>query len=269
MFSRFFINRPIFATVVSLFFVLAGLISLQVLPIAEFPDIVPPEVQVSARYPGASAETIAQTVAAPIEQKINGVENMIYMRSVSAGRRQPGHLTVSFESRHRPRPEHLQRQQPRAGRRVVPARGSPPPGRHRQARSRRACSWSWPWEARTTATTRWTSETTRWSTSSRVEASARRRRRRGLRLAATTPSASGCARQAGHLGLTPTTWAPHAVSEPERPVRRGRHRQRAPAEPVEMTYTVDHPGPHDGPRAIRITSSCAPTTTAASCAWAT
>jgi hydrophobe/amphiphile efflux-1 (HAE1) family protein len=96
MFSRFFINRPIFATVVSLFFVLAGLISLQVLPIAEFPDIVPPEVQVSARYPGASAETIAQTVAAPIEQKINGVEDMIYMRSVSAG---DGSLaiTVSFE----------------------------------------------------------------------------------------------------------------------------------------------------------------------------
>jgi hydrophobe/amphiphile efflux-1 (HAE1) family protein len=96
MFSRFFINRPIFATVVSLFIVLAGLLSLRALPIAEFPDIVPPEVQVSARYPGASAETIAQTVAAPLEQKINGVEDMIYMRSVSAG---DGSLniTVSFE----------------------------------------------------------------------------------------------------------------------------------------------------------------------------
>ena len=77
MFSRFFINRPIFATVLSLFIVLAGLLSLRILPIAEFPDIVPPEVQVSARYPGASAETIAQTVAAPLEQKINGVDNML------------------------------------------------------------------------------------------------------------------------------------------------------------------------------------------------
>jgi len=96
MFSRFFINRPIFATVLSLFIVLAGALSLRILPIAEFPDIVPPEVQVSARYPGASAETIAQTVAAPLEQKINGVDDMLYMRSVSAG---DGSLTitVSFE----------------------------------------------------------------------------------------------------------------------------------------------------------------------------
>ncbi len=85
MFSRFFITRPVFATVVSLIIVLAGALSLQVLPVAEFPEIVPPEVSVSATYPGASAEVIAQTVAAPLEQKINGVENMLYMRSVNSG----------------------------------------------------------------------------------------------------------------------------------------------------------------------------------------
>ncbi len=96
MFSRFFINRPIFATVVSLFIVLAGAMAMRVLPVAEFPEIVPPEVNVRAAYPGASAATIAQTVAAPLEQKINGVEHMLYMRSVSAG---DGSLniTVSFE----------------------------------------------------------------------------------------------------------------------------------------------------------------------------
>ena len=83
MFSRFFITRPIFATVVSLVIVLAGALSMRVLPVAEFPEIVPPEVSVSASYPGASAEVIAQTVAAPLEQKINGVEDMLYMRSVT------------------------------------------------------------------------------------------------------------------------------------------------------------------------------------------
>lgn len=92
MFARFFVNRPVFATVLSVVIVLAGLLAIKVLPIAEFPDIVPPEVEVSASYPGASAEVIAQTVAAPIEQKVNGVEDMLYMRSVSAG---DGSLTLS------------------------------------------------------------------------------------------------------------------------------------------------------------------------------
>lgn len=92
MFSRFFITRPIFATVVSLVIVLAGALSMRVLPVAEFPEIVPPEVSVSASYPGASAEVIAQTVAAPLEQKINGVEDMLYMRSVNSG---DGTLTLT------------------------------------------------------------------------------------------------------------------------------------------------------------------------------
>lgn len=81
---RFFIDRPIFASVVSLAIVLFGAIALFNLPVAQYPDLTPPTVSVSAQYPGASAEVIAETVAAPLEQKINGVENMIYMTSVAS-----------------------------------------------------------------------------------------------------------------------------------------------------------------------------------------
>src|SRR5499427_2322121 len=83
MFSRFFIDRPIFAVVLSIFIVLAGLAAMRNLPVAQYPEIAPPVVTVSAVYPGASAEVIAQTVAAPLENAINGVEHMIYMSSNS------------------------------------------------------------------------------------------------------------------------------------------------------------------------------------------
>ena len=73
MFSKFFIERPIFATVISLIIVLAGLVSMKVLPIEQYPNIVPTEIQISAVYPGATAEVLADTVAAPIEQELNGV----------------------------------------------------------------------------------------------------------------------------------------------------------------------------------------------------
>ena len=91
MFSKFFINRPIFATVVSLLILLSGIVSIEVLPIEQYPDIVAPEIQVSAIYPGATAEVLADTVAAPLEQAINGVENMIYMYSSSTS---SGYLTI-------------------------------------------------------------------------------------------------------------------------------------------------------------------------------
>jgi HAE1 family hydrophobic/amphiphilic exporter-1/multidrug efflux pump len=83
MFSRFFIDRPIFAAVLSIFFVIAGLSAMRSLPIAQYPEIAPPVVSVVAIYPGASAEVIEQTVAAPLENAINGVEHMIYMSSTS------------------------------------------------------------------------------------------------------------------------------------------------------------------------------------------
>ncbi|HQZ44778.1 MAG TPA: multidrug efflux RND transporter permease subunit [Usitatibacteraceae bacterium] len=84
MFSRFFIDRPILAAVLSIFIVIAGLAGMRSLPIAQYPEIAPPVVTVQAVYPGASAETLEQTVAAPLENAINGIEDMLYMSSTSA-----------------------------------------------------------------------------------------------------------------------------------------------------------------------------------------
>ena len=81
MFSRFFIHRPIFASVLSIIITLAGGIAVWVLPVAQYPEITPPTVEVSASYPGADSQMVADTVAAPIEQQVNGVEGMMYMSS--------------------------------------------------------------------------------------------------------------------------------------------------------------------------------------------
>jgi len=84
MFAHFFIDRPIFAMVVSLVIVIAGGVAMFSLPIAQYPDITPVQIQVTATYPGADADTLAQNVGAPIEQQVNGADNMIYMQSTSS-----------------------------------------------------------------------------------------------------------------------------------------------------------------------------------------
>ncbi len=94
--SKFFINRPIFASVISIIIVIAGLVAAQVLPIAQYPQIAPPTVLISATYPGASAETLAKTVAAPIEEQLNGVENLLYFTS-SASANGSMTITATFE----------------------------------------------------------------------------------------------------------------------------------------------------------------------------
>ncbi len=96
MFSAFFINRPIFAAVISLIIVLVGVIAMTALPIARYPEIAPPTVQVTAIYPGADAKTVAETVATPLEQEINGVEGMAYLSSTSSSDGQAV-VTVTFE----------------------------------------------------------------------------------------------------------------------------------------------------------------------------
>src|SRR5215468_2527381 len=95
-FTHRFIDHPILATVISVFLTLIGIGALVVLPVAQYPEIVPPTVQVTTSYPGASAEVVSRTVATPLEQEINGVENMIYMSSQSTG---DGKLTLTVTFR--------------------------------------------------------------------------------------------------------------------------------------------------------------------------
>src|SRR3954466_5707748 len=96
MFTRFFIDRPIFASVLSIIVTLAGAVAVYSLPVAQYPEITPPTVEVFAVYPGANARTVGDTVAAPIEQQVNGVEDMLYMSSTSTNDGTYA-LTVTFK----------------------------------------------------------------------------------------------------------------------------------------------------------------------------
>src|SRR6476646_9440611 len=94
--ARFFIDRPIVAIILSIAFVLGGAVAALRLPIAQFPEITPPQISVSSSYPGADAVAVEQSVATPIEQQVNGVERMIYMRSTNASDGS-ARLEVSFD----------------------------------------------------------------------------------------------------------------------------------------------------------------------------
>ena len=96
MFSRFFIDRPIFATVLAIIMIMAGVITVKTLPIAQYPDITPPTVRLNATYPGADATTVAETVGVPIEEAVNGVEGMMYMSSNSSDGSYD--LTITFQN---------------------------------------------------------------------------------------------------------------------------------------------------------------------------
>lgn len=93
MSSHFFIDRPIFASVLSIIIVVVGLVSLQNLPVAQFPQITPPMVQIEADYPGASAEVVAESVARPIEIQLPGIDNLLYYESTSTN---DGHMTMKL-----------------------------------------------------------------------------------------------------------------------------------------------------------------------------
>ena len=96
MISRFFVDHPIFANVIALVTIIIGVVCIKILPVAQYPEVVPPTIQVSARYPGANAEVVAQTIGIPIEQAVNGVENSIYMSSTS-GSDGSYNLTITFD----------------------------------------------------------------------------------------------------------------------------------------------------------------------------
>ncbi len=95
--SKFFINRPIVAMVIAILTVIVGAVTIAVLPVAQFPNIVPPEIQLQANYVGADAQTLEQSVATPIEQEVNGVDNMNYMYSLNATGNSQTTLIVNFD----------------------------------------------------------------------------------------------------------------------------------------------------------------------------
>src|ERR1700757_2568275 len=97
--SKFFINRPIVAMVISIVLVLVGTLTVLSLPIAQFPSIAPPEIQILATYVGADAQTLEQAVATPLEQQMSGVDNMNYMYSVNATANSSTSLVVDFDAK--------------------------------------------------------------------------------------------------------------------------------------------------------------------------
>ena len=139
MFSAIFVDRPRLAIVIAIVTTIAGLLALMSIPLAQYPDIVPPQVSVTTFYPGANGKVVDATVAQPIEAQVVGVDKAIYMKSVS-GDDGSYTLTVSFELGTNPGHQRGQCQQPRPGRAGAIAARGPEAGRHRQEEILGACS---------------------------------------------------------------------------------------------------------------------------------
>ncbi len=123
MFSKFFIYRPNFAIVIAVVITLAGLVSFTAIPVAQYPNVTPPQVTISVNYPGASAQTIVNTIAEPIEEQVNGAPGMIYMQSSSASSGTYS-LTVTFAIGTDPSIDQVECAKPCANRRSPITRGS-------------------------------------------------------------------------------------------------------------------------------------------------
>ena len=114
--ADFFIDRPVFSMVISILILIVGIIGLVLLPIDQYPQIVPPSVRVSASYPGANSETVTQAVATPIEQELNGTPGMLYMESTSTNNGSFSAIItfdISTRYQHRPRPGRCRNPEPR------------------------------------------------------------------------------------------------------------------------------------------------------------
>ena len=190
MISKFFIERPVLANVIAVLMVLIGLVALIDLPIAQYPNVVPPTVQVTTRYPGASARTVMDTVALPIEQQVNGVQNMLYMQIHQRERRQL-HADRHIPDRHGPQLRAGSRAEPRLLRAVLTAAGGAGAGRDGAAEIDRRSSKSWRSPRLTAATTACTSPTTPRSISSRRSRACRASAMSTCSARASIPCASG------------------------------------------------------------------------------
>ena len=166
--AKFFINRPIVAMVIAILTVIIGVVALVQLPISLYPEIAPPEILLTARYPGADAVTLEQSVATPIEEQMSGVDKMLYMYSLNQGSARPTELRVAFDVTTDPSVDQVLTQPPLLAGGLTAAVRRGEPGRHGQEvgqqsarRLRAVLAQGHVRSARSSPTTRTSTSTTR------------------------------------------------------------------------------------------------------------